>query len=88
MTINDINSNIITCLQCDIVSWDSIANSWVISPAPSCNITVPSTAVQASCSTCNDGTATVTATTVTAGGAGVEGEEGQIEDFYRLRPMN
>ena len=43
VTVNQINNNIITCLQCDIVSWDSLANSWVISPAPNCNVAVTST---------------------------------------------
>ena len=56
VTINQINNNIVTCLQCDIVSWDPVANSWVISPAPNCNVAVTST--NASNSNTNDGTAT------------------------------
>ena len=58
VTVNQINNNIITCIQCDIVSWDSLANSWVITPAPNCNVTVTST--NASNSNTNDGTATAT----------------------------
>ena len=58
VTINQIGNNIVTCLQCDIVSWDPVANSWVISSAPNCNVAVTST--NASNSNTNDGTATAT----------------------------
>ena len=56
VTVNQLNTNIFTCIQCDIVSWDSLANSWVISPAPSCNVAVTST--NASNNITNDGSAT------------------------------